>query len=144
MKKIRPLTLLTKLATLTNLTGKEKGQALSNKKTLSTDQGELISGCGIYEPNDPRVKGATSDKQVSSSGTHTAKFNPSLNDDLSSKVSGGLVVNPAKVDRFKKLNVQACKGICGSGPWKPVEPQVARLVFLGSSKNNLPGATFKG
>ncbi|WP_046004685.1 hypothetical protein [Pseudoalteromonas rubra] len=58
MKKIRPLTLLKKLASLTNLTGKEKGQALSNKKTLSAGQEELVSGCGIYEPNDPHVSGA--------------------------------------------------------------------------------------
>lgn len=110
MKKIRSLTLLTKLASLTNLTGKEKGQALSNEKTLSAGQEGLVSGCGIYEPNDPRVSGA---------------FKPVKPDAADVQIE-------SNIDE-QVLTKDASALVSGSGPWKPVNPSSLEVDALSKS-----------
>ncbi|MCG7534277.1 hypothetical protein [Pseudoalteromonas sp. OOF1S-7] len=129
MKKIRPLTFLNKLASLTNITGRETGQDLSNEKTLSAGQEGLVSGCGIYEPNDPRVSGAFKPVKPDASDGNTSKV---LSDSLSAEVMGGTGAkkpprhaltktdDSSNIVERKPLSTEACILITGgTGAKKP-------------------------
>ncbi|RZM74778.1 hypothetical protein C3B51_19445 [Pseudoalteromonas rubra] len=88
MKKICPLTFLTKLASLTNLTGRGTGQNLSNEKTLSTGQEELVSGCGPYRPAEPRIRGPYKPRRPSAAD---AQIESNIDEQVLSKDASALV-----------------------------------------------------
>lgn len=111
MKKIRPLTLLTTLASLVKLTDRKMGRDLSNDKSLTCGQKKFVAGCGLYRPD--------------GLGTQTVT---ELNNGTSSLVTGGTgSKKPAmKCVFLHTIDNNICSTISGGGtPFKP--PRVARL-----------------
>ncbi|MCO7189026.1 MULTISPECIES: hypothetical protein [unclassified Pseudoalteromonas] len=92
MKKIRPLTLLTKLASLVKLTGRKTSHDLSNDR-LTCRQQELITG-GLGAKKPPRL--AFSEAQKSNDNSEKQQ----LNTKICELVVGGVVAKkPPRVAR---------------------------------------------
>ncbi|TMP22878.1 hypothetical protein CWB99_23765 [Pseudoalteromonas rubra] len=119
MKKIRPLTLLTKLASLVKLTGRDMGRDLSNDNSLSGCQKEFVSGCGPYRPDEPHVNRPYKQVEAKDSDITTAIL---FADSRISKNSRKLLGEQRL--RTKKINLNTCNIVLGGlGATKPPRAQ---------------------
>ncbi|WP_010380552.1 hypothetical protein [Pseudoalteromonas rubra] len=139
MKKIRPLTLLTKLASLVKLTDRKMSRGLSNNKCLSGGQGLLVTGCGPYRSDKPSSKGPYKPVRPEACEVNAVQV---LSEDLSMGVMGGTTakkpprsmtagiyqVSSLKTENIHKLSKRTCSSISGSTGYKPPRAKVASLL----------------
>ncbi|WP_125557508.1 hypothetical protein [Pseudoalteromonas rubra] len=158
MKKIRPLTLLTKLASLVKLTGRKMSRDLSNDKSLSGGQGLLVTGCGPWNSHKPtltKVNGQPcinngNNSSICGGGTAFKPIRPAnplikttlgqrrrreLNNDNSVLVSGGNT--PYKPPRLNKTEKQPLHKL-NTKKVQLIEPSKYHMISAGTGAYKPP------
>ncbi|WP_157576936.1 hypothetical protein [Pseudoalteromonas rubra] len=145
MKKIRPLTLLTKLASLVKLTDRKMSRDLSNDKSLLGGQKKFVAGCGLYRSDKPSAKGPYKPVRPGACEVNAVQV---LSEDLSMGVMGGTTakkpprsmtagiyqVSSLKTENIHELSKRTCSSISGSTGYKPPREKIASF----SSNNSKP------